>query len=66
MIKQNSSGTKVIQEEAKQTKPVKKEQIDIILKELKMKPIKKVTFTEDTIDNEHMNKRKSKSKKFYY
>jgi len=65
MIKQNSSGTKVIQEEAKQTKPVKKEQIDIILKELKMKPIKKVTFTEDTIDNEHMNKRKSKSKKFY-
>ena len=31
-----------------------------------MKPIKKVTFTEDTIDNEHMNKRKSKSKKFYY
>ena len=66
MIKQNSSGTKVIQEEAKQTKSVKKEQIDIILKELKMKPIKKVTFTEDTIDNEHMNKRKSKSKKFYY
>ena len=65
MIKQNSSGTKVIQEEAKQTKSVKKEQIDIILKELKMKPIKKVTFTEDTIDNEHMNKRKSKSKKFY-
>jgi len=31
--------------------------------ELKLKLPKKVSWTEDTIDNEHMNKKKSKSKK---
>ena len=40
----------------------KKEEQKVTLMELKLKPIKKVTFTEDTVDNEHMNKRKSKSK----
>ncbi len=30
-------------------------------KQLKLKLPKKVTWTEDTIDNEHMNKKKSKS-----
>jgi len=30
--------------------------------ELKLKLQKKVTWTEDTIDNEHMNKKRSKSK----
>jgi hypothetical protein len=34
------------------------------VKELKLKPEKKVTWTEDTIDNEHMNKKKSKSNFF--
>jgi hypothetical protein len=37
-----------------------------ILKELKLKMPKKVTFTEDTIDNEHMNKKKSKSNNIKY
>ena len=31
------------------------------IKELKLKIKKKVNWTEDTIDNEHMNKKKSKS-----
>jgi hypothetical protein len=31
--------------------------------ELKLKLPKKVSWTKDTIDNEHMNKKKSKSKK---
>jgi hypothetical protein len=31
------------------------------IKEIKLKLPKKVTWTEDTIDNEHMNLRKSKS-----
>ena len=34
----------------------------VIIKDLKLKLSKKVTWTEDTIDNEHMNKKKSKSK----
>jgi hypothetical protein len=32
----------------------------ITVKDLKLKLEKKVTWTEDTIDNEHMNKKKSK------
>jgi len=32
-----------------------------ILKDLKLKMPKKVTWTEDTVDNEHMKKKKSKS-----
>jgi hypothetical protein len=35
-------------------------------KELKLKLQKKVTWTEDTIDNEHMNKKKSKSKNYLF
>jgi hypothetical protein len=31
-------------------------------KDLKIKPNKKVTWTEDTVNNEHMGKKKSKSK----
>lgn len=40
-----------------------REQIEQSLqyKELKLKIEKKVTWTEDTVDNEHMNKKKSKS-----
>jgi hypothetical protein len=61
MLRQHSSQTQVF-EERKEVKPiVVKEETNIIIKELKVKPVKKVTFTEDTIDNEHMNKRKSKS-----
>jgi DNA-binding transcriptional regulator GbsR (MarR family) len=38
-----------------------KEKITSTLKELKLKLPKKVTWRDDTIDNEHMNKKKSKS-----
>jgi hypothetical protein len=38
---------------------------NVEFKELKLKLQKKVSWTEDTIDNEHMNKKKSKSKKLY-
>jgi len=41
---------------------VKKEDEKIIIKDLKLRLSKKVTWTEDTVDNEHMNKKKSKSK----
>ena len=40
----------------------KKEINKVEMKELKLKLRKKVAWTEDTIDNEHMNKKKSKSK----
>jgi hypothetical protein len=64
MLRHHSSQTQVF-EERKEVKPiVVKEENNIIIKELKVKPVKKVTFTEDTIDNEHMNKRKSKSSLF--
>lgn len=62
MMRHHSSNTQVVlNDEDKQAKASKKEHIAIIMKDLKLKPIKKVTFTEDTVDNEHMNKRKSKS-----
>lgn len=41
---------------------VKDEQEKNNVKDLKLKLPKKVTWTEDTVDNEHMNKKKSKSK----
>jgi hypothetical protein len=41
---------------------VKKEDEKIVLKDLKLRLSKKVSWTEDTVDNEHMNKKKSKSK----
>jgi hypothetical protein len=64
MLRHHSSQTQVF-EKRKEVKPiVVKEENNIIIKELKVKPVKKVTFTEDTIDNEHMNKRKSKSSLF--
>ena len=34
--------------------------------ELTLKLPKRVSLTEDTIDNEHFNKRKSKSKKYFF
>jgi hypothetical protein len=41
---------------------VKDEKEKVVIKDLKLKLQKKVTWTEDTVDNEHMNKKKSKSK----
>lgn len=62
MLRHNSFQTQVFEERNGPKPIVKKEETSITIKELKVKPLKKVTFTEDTIDNEHMNKRKSKSK----
>ena len=50
------------QEEENKNKEQSSSQVE--MKELKLKLPKKVTWKEDTIDNEHMNKKKSKSKKF--
>ena len=43
-------------------KPKEKKKNIIIIKELKVKEEKKVHFSEDTVDNEHMGLKKSKSK----
>ena len=40
------------------------EKESVVVKQLKPKPEKKVKFTEDTINNEHMGKKKSKSNFF--
>ena len=42
--------------------PVSDEKEKVNIKDLKLKLPKNVTWTEDTVDNEHMNKKKSKSK----
>ena len=39
-----------------------KEEVKAAIIPLQLRPHKNVQWTEDTIDNEHMNKRKSKSK----
>ena len=60
MLRGKCSNTQVLEESHSQI--VKEEsKTEIVLKSLKLKPHKKVTFTEDTVDNEHMGKRKSKS-----
>lgn len=57
--KMNSSTTLIFSNSAEvQRKP----EIKTKVSELTLKLPKKVTWTEDTIDNEHMNKKKSKSK----
>jgi hypothetical protein len=48
--------------EKEQIKQDNKPQAKISFKDLKIKPNKKVTWTEDTVDNEHMGKKKSKSR----
>lgn len=45
---------------------VKENPNNVEIKTLKLKMPKKVTWTEDTIDNEHMGKKKSKSKLNFY
>jgi hypothetical protein len=44
----------------------KKQENKTQIKEIKLKLPKKVTWTEDTIDNENMNKKRSKSKIIFY
>ena len=60
------TGSTIIYElpETKQEENLKNEKSSsqLEIKELKLKLHKKVTWTEDTVDNEHMNKKKSKSK----
>ena len=60
---QPNSQTMLETETKKENKiDVKKEDEKIVLKDLKLRLSKKVSWTEDTVDNEHMNKKKSKSK----
>jgi hypothetical protein len=61
--KSNGSGTGIVYkiENKKIDNIVNKQESQVEIKELKLKLHKKVTWTEDTIDNEHMNKKKSKS-----
>jgi hypothetical protein len=54
--------TELTVEESTEMKPSEtKTQSNISYKGLKIKTTKKVKWTEDTIDNEHMGKKKSKS-----
>lgn len=46
------------------TETNKEKDTKICFQQMKLKPIKKVKWTEDTIDNEHLGKKKSKSKQF--
>jgi hypothetical protein len=58
-----TSGTMIIhKKDLNNQKSISKEKQSLTYTELKLKLPKKVTWTEETIDNEHMNKRKSKSK----
>lgn len=58
-----SSKTLVITEKKMKEEPEVKEekQENIVFRKLTPKPVKKVKWTEDTIDNEFLNKKKSKS-----
>ena len=58
MERTQGGGTVLISQKAKK-KP--KQQEEKVIR-MKLKAEKQVRWTEDTIDNEHMNKRKSKSK----
>ena len=71
METKNKCGTDTVivsnKEIKKEKSPNKKDNIQkITYKKLILKPEKRVTFTEDTIDNEHMNKKKSKSFYIFY
>jgi hypothetical protein len=67
MEKSSSSTTSVVykvdQKEVEKEKP--KPNISFKEMKLKAKPNKSVTWTEDTVNNEFMNKKKSKSKNLF-
>lgn len=54
------SKTVVVLSETKQEKQKENERTNLEIKILKPRELKKVKFSEDTVDNEHMGKRKSK------
>lgn len=65
MQKYSKDNSQVVLQYANKPEPknqLEKEIVKVTVKDLKLKLQKKVTWTEDTIDNEHMNKKKSKSK----